>query len=141
MTAFPDDFCFANSEKIIKEKVMSSEELDNVRKYIMEQHKKAINDTREYFTIDLSSYEPIVRATVMQELITKFPHIGYPSEIITSQINNVCKLIFSNDPNQAKISLEKRLIEKVEKINPNVKKYIIALTSNFRDSMTSYYWP
>ena len=139
MAAFPDDFSLENSENLIRERVLQSTEFQDAKKYVLGEHKKALDNCVQWFIIDLSKYNPTVREPLMTDLLLKFPHIGCPAEA------DPLLSMFTSLPGLKKEDVEmlnKPLpMAKVIKVDSGVTRYVVALTKEFGESMTRYSFP
>ena len=131
---FPDDFNLDATEKKINEKICTSDDLKKAVEYIQKCRDTSVENNLEYFILDLKNYNPLVRKSVMTQLLERFKYVGKPVDDI---IFNVVSIVMNNQ-NQKTSNVYDRPIVRVSYISPADTEYIVATTKNFGESMTTY---
>lgn len=147
MDSFPSDFTFSAVEQKLYNQVSTSEESAKQRLVISNSCKKAIDSKQEFFYVNLKGVQESVKTILIKDLFERFPTIGYISEVPNEM--DMFSTFFgwkpSDDPEKIVGSLGQKLPEgkrhilKLEKgtfVNADV--YIVPITTNFANKMTSY---
>lgn len=133
MEAFPDSFNMKQCEQDIKTVVNSNPEVKAARKYIMETAEKAIKNNQEYFVINLSKYSLFTKMAVLEELIIRFPYIGF-NDAKLECYNSVLKKVNFSLQHSASPDVRGLMIDVV-----NV--YTVCLTEEYGRTLPYYTWP
>lgn len=141
---FSENFNLDNAEKLLTEEINKSDQIKKTRKYIYQKYRKAITNYKEYFIINLSECQPIMRGIVIKELLVRFPDIGYQGSD-TISIGQINGLIITDEYQTDSLLKFPRRIQKIFKIclndiNTTPTHYLIAITKKFGKEMINFGW-
>lgn len=115
---FPLDFDQQTLNAKLIENAINSESISKARKYIIEQSNMFIKKHEEFFILNLTEYNPVIRKIVLDELSNRFNHIGSIQfdYVFGKSISVISKF-------------------KKDNINPYYEIYIIAISETFGNRM------
>lgn len=131
---FPDDFNLDATEKKINEKLCTSDELKKAAEYIQKCRDVSIENNLEYFMLDLKDYSPLVRKSVMTQVLERFKYVGKP---VDDPVSNMISIVMNIQKDKSPNTYDRHIV-RVSHISPTDTEYIVATTKNFGESMTTY---
>lgn len=155
MDSFPSDFNYKTVEEKLYQQVALSEETAKYRKVTFDKCQEAQKGNHEYFRINLKGAQQTVKTILIKDLHERSFTVGYISDIPNqTDIFTTEMGLFSSVANMKdndfpmgllsnlatkKLPEGKRHIIKLEKGTfVNADEYIVPLTTNFANKMTSY---
>lgn len=149
MDSFPTDFNFAKVEEKLSEQVANGEETAKLRLQISESCTLAIKNNEDYFRVNLKGVKVSIKMQLIKELFGRNFRIAYVDNKVTDA--DVFSLFLTQpffapvnakEPKPVftdKLPQGKRHIVELEKGKfVDAEEYIVPITKNFADKMTSY---
>jgi hypothetical protein len=149
MEQFPRSFNFNESNELLQNFICANKKLDldvtrgdlaRLRIFIYHKYQSAIvKDHKEYFMLNLKHYKPIIRETLIKELLQRFPTIGYLSYFPENFLENnpnmtaagLCDFLFNKSTMTPKFKYVKKIHLNSINMAAESEEYIIACTENF----------
>lgn len=141
MESFPATFNQAAVEAELLKLHATSSAANYARTYVFEQHQKYLASGKPYFSIDLTPYSSAVRVIIIDELLSRFPAVGYRGLTQNDHQDRLMRMALTGELSSPKSTAQQSVILiKTASTVENETKFVIAMTANCAKTLTTYKW-